>query len=147
MRNAAVVLLSMSLLCACSGPIGPIPGGKLQGTPTPWPDDWNFSDEVENILLETNPDDPYSVTVWCVTQANNLYVAAASEESRWVQNMRNNPKVLVNIDGQLFTGIARDVSNNEEIRQVIQAYLSKYEIESEEDFVQEGGVLFRVEHP
>ncbi len=147
MRNAVVVLFSISLLCACSGPMGPIPGGKLEGTPAYWPEDWTFTDDVENILLETNPDDPYSVTVWCVTQTNNLYIAAASEDSTWVKNMRVNPKVLFNIEGQLFNGIAQGVSNTEEIRQVIKAYLIKYEIESEEDFVQEDGVLFRLDRP
>ena len=58
MRKTFLVLTSIILVCACSGPMGPIAGGALEGTPTPWPDDWAFTDEIENVLLETNPEDP-----------------------------------------------------------------------------------------
>jgi len=144
MRNALLVLTSVTLVCACSGPIGPIAGGKLEGTPTAWPQDWTFTDDVENVLLETNPDDPYSVTVWMVVNDNQPYVAAASADSRWVLNMRENPEVKLSVEGKLIEAAATDVTVREEIDEVIQAYLVKYEIESEEDFVQEGGVLFRL---
>ena len=51
--------------------------------------------------------------------------------------------------GQDLTQIARDqkldpvIGRDNEIRRVIQAYLVKYEIENEENFVEEEGVLFR----
>jgi uncharacterized protein DUF2255 len=144
MRNAVVVLFCSSLLYACSGPMGPIPGGKLEGTPAGWPEDWAFTDTIENVLLQTNPNDPYSVTVWCVTQDGQLYIAAGNEESRWVLNMRENPEVVLSINGKLYEARVEDVTDREEINQVIAAYLLKYKIESEEDFVQEDGVLFRL---
>ena len=50
------------LLSSCGAPLGPIPGGKLQGITEPWPKDWSHAEDVDNVLLETNPSDPYSVT-------------------------------------------------------------------------------------
>lgn len=144
MRKAFLVLASVSLICACSVPMGPIAGGELEGTLTPWPDDWLFTDEIENVLLETNPDDPYSVTVWIVVDNNQPYVAAASTDSQWARNMRENPNVRVSVEGMLYEAAADSVTSRDEIDRVIQAYLVKYEIESQEDFVQEGGVLFRL---
>lgn len=110
----------------------------------PWPENWEFTDSVENVLLETNStEDPYSVTVWCAQDSGNLYIAAADEDSQWVVNMRADSRVLLSIEGKLVEGRTSTVSNTDEIRRVIQAYLVKYEIEKEEYFVEEDGVLFR----
>lgn len=145
MRKTFLVLTSIILVCACSGPMGPIAGGALEGTPTPWPDDWAFTDEIENVLLETNPEDPYSVTVWMVVVDNQPYVAAASTDSQWARNMRADPRVRLSVEGRLYKASATSVTVRENIDRVIQAYLDKYDIESEEDFVQEGGVAFRLQ--
>lgn len=145
MRKAFLVLASITLVCACSGPMGPIAGDELEGTATPWPDNWAFTDKIENVLLETNPDDPYSVTVWMVTEDNIPYIAAASTDSKWARNMRENPKVVLSVEGMLYSATASSVTARDEIDRVVQAYLVKYEIESQEDFVQEGGVLFRLQ--
>ena len=110
----------------------------------PWPESWEFTDSVENVLLETNStEDPYSVTVWCARVGDNLYIAASDEDNQWVVNMKSDPRVLLSIEGKLVEGRTSIVSNTDEIRRVIQAYLVKYEIENEENFVEEEGVLFR----
>ena len=145
MRKTLLVLASIALLCACSGPMGPIAGGELEGTQSPWPDDWTFTNEVENVLLETNPNDPYSVTVWMVVDGNQPYVAAASTDSQWARNMRADDRVVLSVEGKLYNASAQTMTNREVIDRVIEAYLVKYEIENQEDFVQEGGVLFRLD--
>jgi len=145
MRKAFLIFISMSLVCACSGPIGPIAGGKLEGIPAPWAADWSYTDQVQNMLLQTNPEDPYSVTVWLVTQNNQLYVASSSLDNQWTQNMVKEPFVVLSIEGRLFDAAAYLVEDQGEADPVIEAYLTKYEIESRDDFVQEGGVLFRLQ--
>jgi hypothetical protein len=147
MRNALVLVFSTGLLCACSGPMGPIPGGELEGTPTPWPEDWAFTDAVENVLLQTNPMDPYSVTVWMVNVENEIYIAAADTDSAWAQNMFQDPSVVLSVNGMLFNATARNVSDHDQLSRAVQAYLAKYDIESQEDFVQEGGALFHLQRP
>ena len=49
MRNAVVVLFSIGLVCACSGPMGPIAGGTLEGDSAAWPEDWAFTDNTDNV--------------------------------------------------------------------------------------------------
>ena len=80
MRFTVVVLTLM--LSACDGPMGPIAGGKLEGAQQPWPDNWQFTENTENVLLETNPTDPYSVTLWGVAIGETFYVVAARPKSR-----------------------------------------------------------------
>lgn len=135
----------MTLLCACSGPVGPIPGGKLEGEVQAWPQDWAFTDHIENVLLETDPMDPYSVTVWAVYVGSNLYVGAGDVESRWAQNMRTEKTVVVAIQGRLFEAEANMVTANDETLAVIDVYQKKYEIEDWTEFVgDDEGAFFRL---
>ena len=147
MRNAVVVLFSIGLTCACSGPVGPIPGGALEGHPAAWPEDWAFTDDTDNVLLQTCPEDPYSVTTWAVTTDGKLYIAAASSHAKWVKNIADNDAVVVSINGDLYNARASIVTNNEETTRVIEAYVVKYEFDSQEDFVEEEGILFRLSQP
>ncbi len=146
MRNAVVLLFSVGLVSACSGPMGPIPGGALEGTPAPWPEDWSYTDEIENVLLQTRPEDPYSVTIWIAFANGNAYIVAGDSESNWVQNIRANPSVILSVDGQLINAIVSDVTANEELNTGVQAFLEKYEMD-EEDFVREEGLMFRLNKP
>ena len=146
MRNAVLVLFSLALASACSGPMGPIPGGELQGTPAPWPEDWSYTDDIENVLLQTRPQDPYSVTIWIVTVEDKVYIAAGDEDAKWVQYMRANPNVILSVNGKLINAVVANVTANEEINRVVQAYLTKYEMD-EEDFVEEDGLLFELNKP
>ncbi len=127
--------------------MGPIPGGALEGEEIAWPEDWSFTDNVENVLLQTDPEDPYSVTIWCIARENTLYFAAADKESQWVRNINDNSEVTLSVNTRLIRGTASIVTGRAEAEPVIQAYLQKYEIDSREDFVQEDGVLFRLSKP
>jgi len=147
MRNALMVLTGITMICACSSPIGPIAGGALEGTQHPWPADWRFTNDVPDVLLQTNPAKPYSVTLWMVVDNNQPYVAAASADARWVRNLRADPQVILSVEGKLYPGTITRVTERDEIERVIAAYLVKYEIDSREDFVQEGGQLFRLAPP
>ena len=64
--------------------MGPIPGGTLEGPELPWPADWTFTDSLENILLETRLEDPYSVTLYGVYKEKNFYVVCVHERSRYI---------------------------------------------------------------
>ncbi|NOX51468.1 MAG: hypothetical protein GXP16_13180 [Gammaproteobacteria bacterium] len=144
MRDVAALLISTGLLCACSHPMGPVAGGKLEGELTPWTSDWTFSDSVEYIFLETNPTDPYSVTLWGVHYGDNFYVAAANQESTWAANIQQDAKIVLLINDKLFKGRAQAVTAADEFHNVIAAYLKKYDIETEEDFAEEDGMLYRL---
>lgn len=146
MRNAVVLLICVGLITACSGPMGPIAGGQLEGTPTPWPDDWSFTDDIENILLQTNPADPYSVTIWLVTTHDGAFIAASDTDAQWVENIFADPNVILSINGQLIDARATQTTSAEELTVIAQAYQSKYDME-QDDFVESDGIVFRLSNP
>ena len=73
MRRLPVLITLLILAC---GPLGPLPGGELSGSVASAPSDWSFTDEQENVQLETRPSDPYSVNVWGAGVDGSFYVAA-----------------------------------------------------------------------
>ena len=139
------------LLAACSQPIGPIAGGALDGEKAPWPDDWAFSFEVENVLLETNPNDPYSVTLWGVHVGRYMYAIAVDSDSRWAKNMAADSRVVLGLSGKLYNARAEVVSSEAttELAEILRAYVAKYDIDPEEgsEFVESGAILYRLAPP
>ena len=146
MRNAIAIALTATTLCACGAPIGPIPGGHLQGTTKDWPVNWTFTDAQEYILLETDPNDPYSVTLWGVSLDDGFYIAAADPNSQWVLNLMRDPAVIVGVSGNLYRGKAAAVNNRSLSQRVRRRYLAKYEIEAEEfdEAAAQGGMFFQI---
>lgn len=156
-RHLHALGITAVLICVCvpvgcrplgCSPVGPIPGGKLSGEAAPQPDDWSFSDEFKNIQLETDPDDPYSVTVWCATQQGQLYIAAArGTESRWASNLVDDPRARVRIDGRLYDRRAVQVTDAEETDSVLDMFVAKYDFDLPSEEERARAILFRMESP
>ncbi len=144
-KSAAIVVM-ISAVLGCGAPMGPIPGGTLEGPEAPWPEDWAFTRDIENVLLETKPEDPYSVTLWAVYVDDSFYVAGASSESRWVDNVLQQSEIRLAIEGTLYEGRASRVIDEGELRSVGDAYTTKYEIDTGESstFIEDGGIIFRL---
>ena len=51
--------------------------------------------------IETNPSDPYSVTVACTLVGGEMYVNAGGSEKPWAKNIVDDPNVRVRIDGRI----------------------------------------------
>ena len=75
-RSIRLAFAVAALSLGCGGPVVMLPGGKLSGTVQPPPADWAFSDDVDNIQLETRPDDPYSVNLWGVGVGATFYIVS-----------------------------------------------------------------------
>ena len=140
--NACLLFCALTV-SGCSGPIGPIAGGALEGTVKPWPEDWAFAAERENILLQTNSVDPYSVTLWGVSVDEYYYVASSSQQNQWTVNLQNDPQILLGSEGNLFSGIATVVTDSDEAQKVLEQYSLKYDFYVEEGESDEG-VIYRL---
>ncbi len=84
------------------GPLGPIPGGRMEGTvernPNP---DWSVAGDV--IELEIRPEMPWSLSVWNVIDGGELYVPSAmGARRRWVKVALEDPRVRVRVDGKIY---------------------------------------------
>jgi hypothetical protein len=114
-------------LAACGGPLGWVPGGRLDGTLVTTPvTDWSFTDSVQKIQLETSPDDPHSVNVWCVAKDEHLWVTAGSHTSTWAQNVLADPRVRVRVGENVYERLAVPVTDPLEAKLVISLYEKKY---------------------
>ncbi|HEB90564.1 MAG TPA: DUF2255 family protein [Deltaproteobacteria bacterium] len=122
-RTLAVATLFFLVGC---GPMLVLPGGRLSGTPAPAPSDWEWTDEVSTIQLETRPEDPYSVNIWAIGLGDRLYVHAGRNRSRWVENMEKDPSVRVAIDGRIYDLVAFRVREQEEFDAFANHYEEKY---------------------
>ena len=154
-------LLASVALLAC-GPLGPLPGGELDGEPSSSaPVDWSFSHAHETIQLEVRPDDPYSVNVWCVATHGKLYVGAGrGESSFWARALLEEPEARLRIGTTLYDIIATRVTDTAEIEAFLDGLAKKYEISEAQlsDFQipsdlqtpsdeQPSAVLFRLDSP
>ena len=149
------VLLLSVLLAAC-GPLGPLPGGALDGelAASP-PTDWSFSDAHTTIQLEVRLADPYSVNLWCTATGGRLYVGSGGGASSvWAAALLEDGRAHIRIDGVLYPVVATHVTNDPEIQEFLDALETKYDRSDAdiEDFhAQDGeppeGVLFRLASP
>ncbi|MFT6015372.1 MAG: hypothetical protein ACI809_001129 [Candidatus Azotimanducaceae bacterium] len=97
MKTKLLILSVCCLLAACDGPLSIIPGGALRGEEIPLilssvPVDGGV------IVLETKPDNPYSVHVGFVVIDKNMYIDPA-EERTWYEYILADPRVRVRFEG------------------------------------------------
>ena len=156
MRRAELprLLAGLLLVCAGCGPLGPVPGGRLSGQLVSTPmTDWTFLDDHWTIELETRPDDPYSVTIWCVSLGSRLYVGAGSPTRRWGHALLQDPSARVRVDGSVYPRSAVRVTDHSEIEAYLIALSRKYPgaDASLQDFLpvdgEAGAILFRLDPP
>lgn len=131
------ILLSVAWLglVGC-GPVGPFPGGALGGPVAEAPADWAAVAHVEQIQLESRPDDPHSVNTWCGVVDGALYVPTSlilgpddPNERGWVRHVVADARVRLRIEGQVYELRAVRVEAAEERERVRTALLAKYDAE------------------
>ncbi len=106
MKQAATRLVLLSALAVgCGGPTLMFPGGALRGEVVTEPvSDWSFVDD-RFVDLETRPSDPYSVELNYFVKDGQLYIDPA-EGRRWLQYIREDPRVRVRFGGKIYPGEA-----------------------------------------
>lgn len=130
-NKASTFTLVAIFLGACGAPLGPIPGGELDGDITPWPKDWQQAEDCENVLLQTNPENPYSVTIWGVGIGREFYVGASKRSHQWALYMERDPRVTLEVDGKLYRAIAQRVSEPATTQLVAARFIAKYDMDPE----------------
>lgn len=135
--SSLFLIVFITLIASCGGPIGPLSGGALSGESAPAPSDWGFARDVETAQLETRPQDPYSVNIWIGVLDGALYVPTSlilgderPTERAWVQHVEADPEVRIRIDGKIYAGQARRVQNPDIVSAVKALMLAKYEEEA-----------------
>jgi len=94
-------------------------------------DDWSFSDDVEEIFIETHPwyGIAHSTTIWCVTLRGALYIGSYGEEKKaWEKNVARNPEARLSIAAKLYEVTVAPESDAELIESLDRAYAAKYDM-------------------
>jgi hypothetical protein len=122
------VILSSMLSIAC-GPLGPLPGGSLDGEVAGTPaTSWAFSDAHKTVQLEVRATNPYSVNVWCVEARGRLYVGAGQgASSTWARALLDDSRARIRIGEVIYEITALRVTSTDEIRDYIDSLARKYE--------------------
>jgi hypothetical protein len=139
----AIVLL----LIAC-GPVGPIPGGPLWGEEVIDPvDDWSFAGSYRELQLETRPEAPYSVNVWCVVHEGRLYIPSGKpKRKQWVHYLLEDDHVRLRVGKAIYLTRAVRVSDPDERRRAVEAWMAKYNVPDPDQPASEREVwFFRIE--
>ncbi len=129
LRMFCLVLLTAVLGCE---PIGPLPGGALDGQLAEIPDGWDEAQEIMLFQMETRLDDPYSINLWGVVVEGGLYVASGDGgEARWVGHLADDPAMRLRMRGKLYDLRAVRVDEARELDLVRRRYSEKYDIEDD----------------
>ena len=139
-----VWLFLMLMLLGCD-PIVMIPGGRLTGTETAPPSDWNFTDSTDTFQLETRPADPYSVNIWALAIDDSIYVVAGTgPETTWAQHIENDDRVRLRVDEAIYELRAVLDDSVASRDAFLSAAKAKYDFEPDGDEADEA-ILFRLE--
>ncbi len=122
---ALIVALALGLV-ACTSPFGFFSGGALEGPTAETPTSWAFTDEVDTVQLETQPDEPYSVNIWATAAGEHLYVHAGATRATWVEHMEKDARVRLKVGDAIYELEAARVESQEEFDAFAEAYETKY---------------------
>ncbi len=105
---------------------------------------WSFTEDSGEIFIETVTSYwiPHSVTAWCVTVGNELYVYAEyADKKRWVANVARNPNVRLKIKDKVYEQKLVPVTDPTTIASIASGFVRKYEYEEEDYEVDEEMVV------
>ena len=129
--------IAIALTVACSiDPSDERPGLGLSGEIAQQPvQDWSFASDAKEIFIETATPYfiPHSVTIWCVTLDNQLYVGAwEADTKRWVANVARDPNVRLKIGNKIYEKKLEPMTDAATIARLNAEYARKYEYDEEE---------------
>lgn len=94
----------------------------MDGKTVPVDRTWHGFGESGIAEIETNPADPYSVTVAYTIVDGELYVNAGGEEKKWAKNSVEDPNVRLRVDGDIYELHAIRVTDPAEIARFGEAW-------------------------
>jgi hypothetical protein len=134
--------LCLTLLSSCSDPIVMIPGKVLSGKELLPPQIWeNIPDTIQ---VETNLADSYSINIWGVGIAEDLYIATGEDGTKWSDFIDQSPNVRVRIDKDIYQLTAALITEKVEREKVTAAYITKYDVDKDDNWLRTG-LIFRLD--
>jgi hypothetical protein len=127
-----VAVVLAVVVVGCVPPDGRRPGLGLAGEVVEqFPQDWSFTDEHKEIAIEVGT--PYllrhSVTIWCASVGEELYLGASSPETKyWPGWVDRDPEVRLGIAGRIYEVRLAPLDNPSRLARLQEAYSRKYDL-------------------
>ncbi len=118
------VLVLLALLVPIVGPIGPVPGLFIGGTPTEPPATWSDTSKVDEIKLKVPGLLPKVVIIWVIEHAGDLHVVGGTD-SGWVERIGSGAPVEMRLGEETYALDASPVTDG--WQPILEAYVAKYE--------------------
>ena len=132
-RPCVLALVVAVVVAAACQPEDETPGLWLRGeTIEAKVSDWGFSDELEEIFIETRPwyGVPHSTTIWCMALDGRLYIGSYGDQKKvWEQNIERNRQAELSIAGRIYDVTVVPVAEGGLIEALDAAYAHKYDME------------------
>ena len=130
-RRQLAALAAIVTSVACQ-PQDETPGLWLRGNTAVEPvDDWRFTNEIEEIFVETRPwyGIPHSTTIWCVELDGELYIGSYGDEKKtWEKNIARDANAVLAIAGKLYEVNLLPVTEPDRVEALDVAYGQKYDM-------------------
>ncbi len=140
MLLAAIAVGALALAIAArfhDGPIGPFPGGAMDGEVITDADvDWSFAADRSTTALQTS-DPPRSRNTWLIVRDGALYVPSGFVRAkRWPHTIAEDPVVLLRFDDRLYIRTAVRVEDPERLAVLWADVARKYAVGAPDDYTQ-----------
>lgn len=123
LKVIVVILLVLAVALVVAGPIGPVPGFFIGGTPAEPPEQWPDTSDTDEITLRVPGTLPRVVVIWVVEHGEELHVVGAAD-SGWVRMIGSGSPVEMRLGDQTYSLQATPVTDGWE--DVLTAYVNKY---------------------
>ncbi len=94
--------------------------------------------------METNLADSYSINIWGVGIAKDLYIATGEDGTKWSAFIDQSPDVRVRIGKDIYNLTAILINEKVEREKVTAAYITKYDVDKDDNWLQ-AGLIFRLD--
>ena len=125
-----IVFAIATLARFSDGPVGPFPGGPLQGEITSGPEPpWStLLAHEDSIELQVNASDPRSLRVWFVLHNGAIHVPSAwAARKEWPAQVEADPRVVLRTRGRMYDRRATRVTDPGTIDTLLGLVSEKYD--------------------
>ena len=114
---AVVLILGLAYIFR-TDPIMMISGKSLSGDELVYPENWLFTNEYQTIKVETNPENPHSVTTLCFVREGKLIIPAQEGHTKqWPQYALEDNRARIKVGDHIYpvrlTLVEKDAKINE----------------------------------
>ena len=108
-------------------PIMMISGKVLSGEEVAYPNDWLFTNEYKTVKVETNPENPHSVTTLCFIRDGKLIIPAQEGHTKkWPQYVLKDNRVRIKVGNYIYPVRLQLTEKDANIRELGQFIAMKF---------------------